>query len=397
MTNSLDLYRTIVSFVWQNGMRFHDLRLFSTFCWAIVGLLLSQQIHLSHWLLHRVGVSQASSKQRQLMRWLNNPKIDARGVYRPLIGAALRDWQGQTLFLALDSSVLWDRFVIVRVSLVYRGRAVPLDWIILEHGSAMVGFESYQTILAEAAKQLPKPARVILLADRGFVDHRLFRLARDLGWSFRIRLKSSIYVGHAVRQGASVGELMPEKGHALFLHKVWLTEKWFGPVYLALGHVQTRNGYEEWAIVSDEPTSLKTFDEFGLRFDIEENFLDDKSAGFQLESSEIRDANVLSRLALILATTTLYLTSTGSLVVQLDQRRCVDTHWHRGLSYLQIGWRWIFYALAAWKTLGPFPFSRSSAGSQPRFCLQTSSRTSHCRFSGTRITYLKSVSQSGSI
>jgi hypothetical protein len=354
MTNSLDLYRIIVTFIWQNGMRFHDLRLLTTFSWAIVGLLLSQQIHLSHWLLHRVGRSQASSKQRQLMRWLDNPKIDARALYRPLIRAALREWQGETLFLALDSSVLWDRFVIVRLSLVYRGRALPLDWIILEHGSATVGFETYKTVLEEAAKQLPKPARVVLLADRGFVDHRLFRLARDLGWHFRIRLKSSIYVGHAIRQGATVGELMPEKGHALFLHKIWITEKWFGPVHLALGHVKTRNGYEEWAILSDEPTSLKTFDEFGLRFDIEENFLDDKSAGFQLESSEIRDAEALSRLALILATTTLYLTSTGTAVIQLDQRRCVDTHWHRGLSYLQIGWRWVFHALAHGKGLFHF-------------------------------------------
>jgi hypothetical protein len=82
---------------------------------------------------------------------------------------------------------------------------------------------------------------------------------------------------------------MPEKGHAPFLHKIWITEKWFGPGYMALGHVKTRNGYEEWAILRDEPTSLKTFVEVGLRFYIEENFLDDKSAGFQLESSEIRD------------------------------------------------------------------------------------------------------------
>lgn len=354
MTNSLELYRTILTFVWQNGMRFHDLRLLSTFCWAIVGLLLSQQIHLSHWVLHRQGTSRASSKQRQLMRWLNNAKIDVRGLYQPLIQAALRDWQGERLFLALDSSVLWDRFVIVRVSLVYRGRALPLDWIILEHGSAMVGFETYKTILEQAAKRLPGAVGVVLLADRGFVDHRLFRLARDLGWHFRIRLKSSIYVGHATHKGATVGELMPEKGHALFLHKIWITEKWFGPVHLALGHVQTRNGYEEWAILSDEPTSLKTFDEFGLRFDIEENFLDDKSAGFQLESSEIRDADALSHLALILATATLYLTSIGTAVVQLGQRYCVDPHWHRGLSYLQIGWRWVFHALAHGKSLFPF-------------------------------------------
>ncbi|NEQ63373.1 MAG: transposase, partial [Moorea sp. SIO4A1] len=37
---------------------------------------------------------------------------------------------------------------------------------------------------------------------------------------------------------------------------------------------------ELWYIVSDEPTTLQTFREYGLRFDIEESFLDDKSNGF---------------------------------------------------------------------------------------------------------------------
>ena len=91
---------------------------------------------------------------------------------------------------------------------------------------------------------------------------------------------------------------MHVKGAALLLHKVWITDRLFGPVYLALAHAQTRNGYEEWAILSDAPTDLHTFDEYGLRLALEENFLDDKSAGFQLESVEIRDADALARLAL---------------------------------------------------------------------------------------------------
>ena len=37
-------------------------------------------------------------------------------------------------------------------------------------------------------------------------------------------------------------------------------------------------------VVSDEPTSLTTLDEYGFRFDIEENFLDDKSNGFPVGS-----------------------------------------------------------------------------------------------------------------
>jgi hypothetical protein len=48
--------------------------------------------------------------------------------------------------------------------------------------------------------------------------------------------------------------------------------------------------------------------------------LDDKSAGFDLESSEIRDANALSRLCLILAVATFYLVSTGTAVVEMGRR-----------------------------------------------------------------------------
>jgi hypothetical protein len=334
--------------------RFHDLRCTMTFAWAIVGVLLEKSVHLSKWGAHRRGAAQAASKQRQFARWLKNARIVPSEIYKCLAQAAFGDWAGQRIYLALDSSSLWDEFVLVRVALIYRGRALPLSWVILKQQSTSVAFEKYKHILKEAAASLPKSCPVILLADRGFDDNDLFCAARDLGWGFRIRLKKSLRVHRVSKPCLSVGRLMPAKGQALFLHKVWLTERLFGPVHLALAHVQTRHGYEEWAIVSDDPTDLHTFDEYGLRFDLEENFLDDKSAGFQLESGEIRDAEALSRLALILATATLYLVSTGTAIVTLGLRMCIDPHWQRGLSYFQIGWRWIRYALAHFKYLLPF-------------------------------------------
>jgi len=351
MSDSLKLYSNIAEFVFKHGMRFHDMRCFATFLWAIVGLIESRTVHLSQWVLHRPGRVNAASKQRQLARWLENPWIEPMRVYRPVITALCQAFQGERVYLALDSSVLWDRFALVRVALVYRGRALPLSWIVVESKSAMVAFETYQPILKQAAQVLPSPCRVVLLADRGFVDRQLFKAARDLGWGFRIRLKSSVMVGHYRRPSAKVGHLMPQPGHALFLHRIWLTEHWFGPVHLALAYVQTPNGFEQWAIVSDEPTDLHTFDEFGLRFDIEENFLDDKSAGFQLQSSQIRNADALARLCLVLATTTLYLVSCGVQVEADRLRRKVDAHWQRGLSYFQIGWRWLSHALSNGLTL----------------------------------------------
>ena len=73
---------------------------------------------------------------------------------------------------------------------------------------------------------------------------------------------------------------------------------------------------EFWAIVSDEKTTLKTFEEYGLRFDIEETFLDDQSNGWNVQRSEIRCVCALSRLWFILAVATLYVTAQGVAVVK---------------------------------------------------------------------------------
>ena len=351
MNDSLSLYGTLMKFVWQNDIYIHDVRCLVTFVWAMAGQIQSQKIDLSQWQVHRLGRANAASKQRQLSRWLHNPKINPSLVYYYLIKAVLRAWTGQTLYLALDPTSLWGRFTLVRLALIYRGRAIPISWMVLRSGSTSVALRDYRTVLFQAVWVLPPGCRVILLADRGFGDIELLQLVRDLGWSFRIRLKNSVWVHRANKASTKIGRLMPPKGQARFFHTVWITRQEFGPVHLALAYVQTPNGYQQWAIVSDEPTDLATLDEYGGRFDLEENFLDDKSAGFQIESSQINDEQALSRLALILATATLYLVNTGVAVVATGQRRFVDPHWHRGLSYFQLGWRWVRHALAQGKHL----------------------------------------------
>jgi hypothetical protein len=112
--------------------------------------------------------------------------------------------------------------------------------------------------------------------------------------------------------------------------------------------ILTETEYRKSQLVCHQrrPPEVNTLEEYGLRFDIEENFLDDKSNGFQLESSLIRSAKALERLCVVLAMTTLYLVSQGTSVVQRGQRRLVDAHWCRGASSLKIGWKWVHYALS---------------------------------------------------
>lgn len=115
---------------------------------------------------------------------------------------------------------------------------------------------------------------------------------------------------------------------------------------------------QRWYILSTEATTLQTFREYGLRFSIEENFLDDKSNGFELESSCLRSAPALSRLCLVLAMTTLFLTAQGVEVVTAGERRRVDPHWFRGSSYFKIGWNWIKMALnRGWSIISAVSFT----------------------------------------
>lgn len=53
----------------------------------------------------------------------------------------------------------------------------------------------------------------------------------------------------------------------------------------------------------------------------------------------------MSRLCLVLAIATLYLSAVGTEVVESGHRRLVDPHWFRGSSYLKIGWRWLRQSL----------------------------------------------------
>lgn len=342
MENTPRIYDTLIS-VLRQCRRWLDVRHMKTLAWMVTGLLLTEKISLTAWVPVVLSRAQyAQSTVRRFGRWLHNERIHVLELYGPLIQQALADWGDQRLRLALDTSMLWGRYCIVRISVIYRGRAVPLVWTVREHGSSSVAYQVYAYLLDEAAKLVPASCEVLFLADRGFADTQLMHHLKQLGWHWRIRIKGNFQVYY---QGAfhKLKEVKLAQGQARFWHQVWITQQYFGPVHLALARP---NGLREcWYVISDEPTDMETFTEYGVRFDIEENFLDDKSNGFQLESSLIRSAEALSRLCLVLAVATLYLVAQGTEVVARGKRRWVDPHWFRGNSYLRIGWQWIKTAL----------------------------------------------------
>jgi len=343
MENTPYLYDTLVRVLRQHR-NWLDVRHLKTLAWMMVGLIHAGQISLCAWAPYVVSrACYSQSTVRRFRRWLDNDRIEVHALYGPLIQQALVGWVDKTLYVALDTSMLWNTYCMVRLSGIYRGRAVPLVWCVIEHGSAAVAYEVYKGLLDKAATLVPFACKVVFLADRGFADTDLMPHVKRLGWHFRIRIKSNFWIYRPGHGGFQVRNIALAPGQARFWHGVLLSLKRFGPVHLAVARPLGSDEY--WYVISDEPTAVESLEEYGLRFDIEENFLDDKSNGFQLESSLIRSAKALERLCFVLAMTTLYLVSVGTSVVKQGKRRFVDPHWFRGASYLRIGWKWVSYAL----------------------------------------------------
>ena len=333
------------------------LRHLKTCIWLVVALIHTGNVNLTKWSIYIPCRGKfAQSRQRRIQRWLNNPRINVHRIYKSLIKVALADWQEESIFLALDTSLFWERYCLIRLSVIHRGRALPVVWRVMKHESASVSFADYQEMIRQAQGRLPQSLKIVLLADRGFIHTELMTmLTTQLGWHYRIRIKSNNWIWHGNWRQPKSFHL--HRGQAICLHNVRIHKgEYYGIVHLIIGRNDV-NG-ELWAIVSDEKTSLQTFAEYGLRFDIEENFLDDQSAGWNMQRSMIRNVCALSRLWFILAVATLYVSSQGVKVVDSGQRRWVDSHWFRGNSYFRIGWDWIKASLInGWKLIRSVTFS----------------------------------------
>jgi hypothetical protein len=334
---------------------YQDIRRLNTLVWAIVGLCLTHTVRLSAWAQVLEGRAQyAASRVRRFARWLHHPAISPPQWYEPVLQAALVGWPlDHRLYVALDTTALTP-FVLIRASLLYRGRAIPLAWRAMHHRSTEVSFKDYQPVLEQVRSLVLTARDVVFLADRGFVHEPLLHYLRKQQWHFRLRLKSNTLVHLPGQPVSAVKDLCPAAGESRFIEHVALFGTAVGPVHLALVCLLDQPD-DPWFVVSDEPTNGETLGEYGLRFDIEESFLDEKSGGYQLHTSQLATPEALERLMLILAIATLHLTSIGVGVVHAEKRRFVDPHWERRLSYLKIGWRWRQQqSQRAWQAFAPF-------------------------------------------
>ena len=202
----------------------------------VIGLICSGSINLTGWSTYTESRANfAQSHQRRFSRWLKNSRINVHRLYKPIIQDALADWDGSDIRVIEDTTMLWNTYCLVRLSVQYRGRAVVLGWRVLEKSSSSVALKEYEDLLRASAKLLPPGVKVIFLADRGFADTKLMDfVTQELGWHHRIRLKNNAWIFRRGYGWKQLCDFHLGRGEAWLMQNVKLTKSHeYGLVHLA--------------------------------------------------------------------------------------------------------------------------------------------------------------------
>src|SRR5213593_272103 len=155
--------------------------------------------------------------RQQLREWYYEParkrgsKRQALHVERgfaPLLGWVVSWWQGTQLALAIDATTLGQRFVVLAVSVVYRGCAIPVAWVILPAGAKRAWRREWLRLLRRLRPAIPPGWTVIVLADRGLWSPRLWKRIRRLGWHPLLRVQRRTTIAPDGRERCPAGTLV---------------------------------------------------------------------------------------------------------------------------------------------------------------------------------------------
>ena len=258
-------------------------------------------------------MGKAGSIRQRLREWLRDGadrarpspnQIDPRAGFAPLMRWILSLWRSDDLALAIDPTTLSDKLTAVVVSVVYRGCAIPVAWVIMPGNKKGKWIDPAVELLGLLKPAIPTRMRVIVMTDRGLRSPKLWKKIQSLGWhpymrqcvsvtfcpdgGTRIRARklvrspNSAFIGHGTAFGVKSKQLR-------------------GTIIVIWVEGQT----DPWIILTDMEPDESGASWYALRFWIETGFKALKSVGWQWQKTRRTDPARAERHWLVLAVATL--------------------------------------------------------------------------------------------
>jgi hypothetical protein len=192
------------------------------------------------------------------------------------------------IMLAIDRTS-WGKYNLLVVSWIIYGRAIPINWQLLDKlGSS--NLDEQQSVIYPIARLLPEHS-FILLGDREFCSKQLATWLLEISWGYCLRIKKSTYVHLNQEESVTLNQLASHPGIFVFLRGVNITKsKHKFPFNVAVHYPKEHQGLpitEGWFLLTTLPDINSAVKAYATRFQIEEMFRDYKSYGFNLELTQL--------------------------------------------------------------------------------------------------------------
>ena len=244
-------------------------------------------------------------------RGIKRREVPVAACFVPLLRWVLSWWDGQQVALALDATSLGERFVVLAVSVVYRGCAIPVGWVILPAGEPHAWKHEWLRLLRHLRPAVPATMVVLVLADRGLYARWLFVRIRRLGWHPFLRVNAGgTFRPDGWRRFQRLGTFAPTRD-----------SRWQGTGTAFQGKAsrlrctllawRKAGCADVWLILTDLPPDAADAGWYGLRAWIEQGFKVAKRGGWQWQRTRMTDPERAARLWLAVAVATLWLLSVG--------------------------------------------------------------------------------------
>jgi hypothetical protein len=234
----------------------------------------------------------------------------AATCFAPLLAWVLAWWAPDEarLALALDATTLAQRFTVLAVSVVYRGCAIPVAWVVLHATEAGAWRPYWLKLLSDLASRVPISWAVIVLADRGLYARWLFEQVVKLGWHPFLRINSGGKFRTPEHDYRSLTEVL-SGATTLWSDRVTCFKSHPLPCTLLAG--RDADHHDAWLILTDLAPEAARVCWYGLRTWIEGGFKDFKRGGWQWQYTRMSDPARVERFWLVLAVATLWMVSVG--------------------------------------------------------------------------------------
>jgi hypothetical protein len=306
----------------------------NTLAWLISGIVGSKSSSYPQIAKKAPDGNKPSSREKRFSRWVNNERVDFETWFSPYAEVLLLSLIHGSVVLAIDGSEVGRGCLTLMVSVIYKGRALPLGWIVVKGNKGHFPEEAHVSLVEQVAKLVPEGTDVILLGDGEFDGITLQETVGKKGWNYVCRTaKNTVLTDEG--DEFNFQDLGITPGDIISIPDVGFTREAYGPVHTIAW----------WAKGNKSPIFLVTNMElaeeacywYKKRFRIETFFSDKKSRGFNLHKSHLDKPERLATLMIATCLAYIWMVYLGDFAKRSGWDKIIHRTDRCDLSLFQLG------------------------------------------------------------